>query len=73
VLFLVNLEKKKQQAGFMTLWDTKVKGIGNLVHNCITLMRKYDDRWDFDEEEGEYLVAQIFTMDSVLWRSWCSV
>jgi hypothetical protein len=37
VLFLVNLEKKKQQAGFMTLWDTKVKGIGNLVHNGITL------------------------------------
>jgi len=50
----------------MTLWDTEVKGIGNLVHNGIILMREYDDRWDFDEEEGEYLVAWIFTMDSVL-------
>jgi hypothetical protein len=64
---LVDLEKKKQQAGFMmTLWDNEVNGIGNLVHNGITLMREYDNRWDFDEEEGEYLLAWIFTMDSVL-------
>lgn len=66
VSVVVDIEKKKQKGGFLVLWDGEIEGIGNLVHQGITILKKYENRWEFDEPELEFLTARILTSDTLL-------